>query len=191
MYSTFDRLGDKPEENRDLYNVEEIQNAQHKNSILSNNAFVCIDIYTNWCGPCKQTAPDYSMIAERYNSPGQIAIVKEDYDKKLTHPPPGGIPTFYFFYMGRQVGEPIIGADINAVEKRISEYVQSMKSTGMNQGNMNSKQGSDNPNQNAYHNRSSIRNSRTGPVNPPVLGQAQFQQGRPNNSSGPLYYTQN
>jgi len=150
MYKSFQELGNKPEENKDQYEVDDLKDQTHKNNILSSHAIVCVDIYADWCGPCKQSAPDYSMIAQKYNQPGLCAVVKEQYERKLTNPAPGGLPTYQFFFMGKKVGQDIVGADIQSVEKKLQEmfsYLQNSQGRQQTQAT-----------QGPQHNRSTIRN---------------------------------
>lgn len=138
MYKSYSELGAQPIPNRDHYSVEELNDHQHKNQILSQNKLVVVDIYADWCGPCKQTAPEYSIIAQKYNKPGMCAIVKENLDKKMTANIQG-VPTFHFFMNGRVIDE-VVGADLPVVEKKLQEHLA--KITGVQQG-MN--QGANNP----------------------------------------------
>lgn len=117
MYKSYSELGSSPEENRDIYSVEEIQNPRHKAQIIGQNRIVCVDIYADWCGPCKQTAPDYANLAKQFNKPGQVSLVKENYDRKMS-PSVQGVPTFYFYVNGRVVDE-VVGADINEVNQKL------------------------------------------------------------------------
>lgn len=157
----------------DQYEVTEIRDIQHKREILANNAIVCVDIYADWCGPCKQTAPDYAMLSQRYSHPGICAVVKELYEKKLTNPPPGGLPTYQFFYMGKKVGEDIIGADLASVEKRLEQYaktINSFRGTDQNQGRQQNQ-----PSQYSQlqHNGYGPRGPPQGPPSGPVSGSQQ------------------
>jgi thioredoxin 1 len=125
MYKSYDQLGVQPEPDRDVLEVLEIANVQHKKHILSNHNVVCVDIYADWCGPCKQTAPEYSLVAAKYSKPGVCAVVKYNLDKmdpsekNRIH----GIPVFQFFVNGQQIDE-IVGADIPRVEEKLKTILQ-------------------------------------------------------------------
>jgi thioredoxin 1 len=151
MYRNYDQLGVQPEPDRDVLDVVEIANTQHKKHIISNHNVVCVDIYADWCGPCKQTAPEYSRIAATYSKPGTCAVVKYNLDKM--DPPEKakihGIPVFQFFVNGHQVDE-IVGADIPAVEEKLKSFLQGkfpMQQQQQQQG--------------PIYNRNSIRNNRS------------------------------
>lgn len=128
MYKNYDELGTQPQRNIDHYSITEISNSKHKQDILTNNRIVCIDIYADWCGPCKQIAPDYAMMAKNYNKPGYCQLVKEDFNKHLSeniH----GVPTFRIFVDGQQVDE-VVGADLEEVEKKLIKQLEHNNNSG-------------------------------------------------------------
>lgn len=62
------------------YNVT--NNPQFKivdNLLISDNLPVVIDFNATWCGPCKQYAPIYEKVAEKYM--GQVCFVSIDVDQ--------------------------------------------------------------------------------------------------------------
>ena len=125
MYKSYDQLGAQPTPDRDLMDVLELSNSQHKKHILSTHRIVCIDIYADWCGPCKQTAPDYSLIASKYSKPNYCAVVKYNLEKMLPIEKANihGIPVFEFYVDGKQVDQ-IVGADIPKVEEKLKNLLQ-------------------------------------------------------------------
>jgi thiol-disulfide isomerase/thioredoxin len=123
MYRNFSDLGEQPERNINQYNVVEIQNQEHKQSVLRNNLIVCVNHHSNWCEVCKKTAHIYAGIAEKHSKRGLCAVVNEDFDKNLTYPRPTGLPTYQFFYRGNKIGEDIIGADLEKVDKFLEDYI--------------------------------------------------------------------
>lgn len=123
MYKTYEELSAPQEKNRDLYSVEEINDITQKRDLLSRNLVVCVDVYANWCGPCKQTEPSYALLASQHNEPGKCAIVKENYEKKLSEGV-GALPTYIFYIGGRRMRDEIVGADLAKVEEKINYYKQ-------------------------------------------------------------------
>jgi len=125
MYKSYDQLGAQPDPNRDILEVTELADFNHKKHILSTNRVVCIDIYADWCGPCKQTAPAYALVASTYSNPGHCAVVKYNWDKM----PPNeraniqGIPIFEFYVEGKKMDQ-IVGADIPQVEEKLKFFLQ-------------------------------------------------------------------
>jgi thiol-disulfide isomerase/thioredoxin len=150
MYKSYDQLGLQANENVDIMEVLEIQNSKHLNEIIMSNKIVCVDIYADWCGPCKTTAPDFANIANTYNSQGSCAIVKYNFNKMSQEERSNinGIPVFLFYVNGQKMENyTIIGADIekvnNTLKLLLNQQSQSIQ--------MNNYQGP------VYH-RNSIRN---------------------------------
>jgi len=96
-----------------------IISAAHKQQILSANKFVVIDIYGDWCGPCKVVAPRFYELAHKYTRAGLCAMVKEDVDDELT-PDVQGVPAFDFFVDGKRVHR-ITGGAMDDVEAKLME----------------------------------------------------------------------
>jgi thioredoxin 1 len=120
-YKSFDELGNKPKPNRDLYSVLTVENAQHKNQIITQNRVVVVDIYADWCRPCKQIEPEYSMMAQKYNQQGQVMLIKENLQKKITQGITG-VPTFHFFVDGQLVDQEV-GADLRNVDAKLQKIL--------------------------------------------------------------------
>jgi thiol-disulfide isomerase/thioredoxin len=125
MYKSYDQLGEEPVKNRDVFDVFEIKSLSDKHTIIGNNEVVCLEIYADWCGPCKHISPTYSILAANYSKPGQCAVVKYKYEdldpseKKDIN----GIPIFNFYYRG-QLRDQVIGADMDAVENKLKKLLQ-------------------------------------------------------------------
>lgn len=117
MYKSYDELGAQPVQNRDKFNVVEIQDQEHKQQIISQNRVVCVDVYAHWCQPCMQTESSYAIIESTYSKDGVCAVVKENFEHKLT---PGitGLPT-YIFYLDGKIVDHTVGADLEEVEKKL------------------------------------------------------------------------
>lgn len=191
MYKSYSELGAQPEQNRDLYSILEIQHGQHKGQLLTQNRVVVVDVYADWCGPCKQTAPDYAMLAKKYNKDGECLLVKENLDKKLTKVE--GIPTFQYFVNGRQVDQTV-GADLPEVESKIQAILGRVNS----QPQQNSSYQGPNSNRHIirqraspYHGQNNV-NSNDGPPPPPqgAVYNQPFNQGSEPNQGYSQYGSQ-
>lgn len=130
MYSSFADLGAQPEPNRDHFSVLTLQDEQHKGQVIGQNRVVVVDIYADWCQPCKQTAAQYSRLADKYNIPGNCVLVKEDLSKKLSKNITG-VPTFNYFVEGRLVDQ-VVGADMDEVEKKLQTILDGLRDEGPN-----------------------------------------------------------
>ena len=130
-YAKYKDLGDsqeiesKTEENFENTSqpIEKIESKEHKDYLINNNKVVVVDVYGDWCGPCKQIEPRYRELSGTYTKGGLCAVVKENVDDKITDKI-RGVPTFQFFLRGKPVGV-ITGGDINGVEAKIKELISS------------------------------------------------------------------
>ncbi|MFW9825017.1 MAG: thioredoxin family protein [Candidatus Thorarchaeota archaeon] len=67
---------------------------------------VILDVYTEWCGPCKFVSP----ILEKLKNEGLIKLIKEDLDRNRSLGERFGItaiPSLLFFKDGKLINHPI------------------------------------------------------------------------------------
>lgn len=102
--------------------VIKLSSAEHKNSIIAGNKIVVVDVYTDWCGPCKIMAPKFDQLAQKYSVPGHCVLVKEDAEDEIT-PSITSVPTFDFFYEGKQVARIGGGTTIDNIEAKLMELL--------------------------------------------------------------------
>lgn len=147
MYASYDQLGQQKSDNDNdnNFNVKEIKSDQEKNNLLLTSRAVCINIYADWCGPCKATAPDYANLAVRYKN---CAVVKFNYNNlsESDRNHIQAVPIYKFYYNGKQTGE-VIGADIAKVEEHLKELSRNVENNIPN-------------NQGPVYHSNSIRNTR-------------------------------
>lgn len=130
MYKSYHELGNQNENRQSNYSVVDISSGQNKSDIISSNQIVCVDIYADWCGPCKQSEPAFSSLAEKYTKQGLCAIVKENHEKGLS-PEVGGLPTYHFYVNGQKTKDEVVGANIPEVEGiliKLLDTVENIKS---------------------------------------------------------------
>lgn len=125
LYAKYSSLGEK--ENVNVPEVISITSKEHKQQLCKNNRIVVVDVYGNWCGPCKQIAPRYAEMAQQYNRPGFCLLVNEDVDQEFSDGV-RGVPAFQFFVNGQFV-ETITGADIKRVEAKLLQHIQNLQSS--------------------------------------------------------------
>ena len=108
--------------------IIEIENIDQKINLIHQNKVCVVDIYADWCGPCKQIAGRYEELSRKYSRPGVCAVAKENVDKNIKNvslfPEAKGVPFFQFFKNG-VFNTSIVGADIKAVEQKIVELINS------------------------------------------------------------------
>ena len=96
----------------------EVTDANYR-EVLSNEKLVIIDLWAEWCGPCKRIAPVIDELASEYE--GKAIIGKCNVDDAADAPAEYGIrniPTLLFF-KGGEVKDKLVGSTNKAaiVEK--------------------------------------------------------------------------
>lgn len=90
--------------------VEQVHSEQEFDDQLSSSDLVVLDVYTDWCEPCKEFAPIYESIAAQ-NS-WKVKFLKMDAQENESTLDLArnvfrakSVPTFYFFRGGKFVSE--------------------------------------------------------------------------------------
>eukprot|EP01013_Petalomonas_cantuscygni_P003982 TRINITY_DN14261_c0_g1_i1.p1 TRINITY_DN14261_c0_g1~~TRINITY_DN14261_c0_g1_i1.p1 ORF type:complete len:117 (+),score=9.52 TRINITY_DN14261_c0_g1_i1:209-559(+) len=93
-------------------------------AIVAQNPKVVVDVFTDWCGPCKMIAPHFASLAGQYPD---IKFLKINLDHNRDLSSTGmiaGVPTFIFYHRGR-VMTYFSGANM----QRIQQTVQQLRQT--------------------------------------------------------------
>lgn len=125
MYATYRTLSSNTDTDTELLkNVVKITSVSQKEGIINTNRVCVIDIYADWCGPCKQIAPEYAKLAKKYNQDKACILCKENIDDGLIERTSiTGVPTFLFFKSGKFVNK-IVGCDMEQVESLILQLIK-------------------------------------------------------------------
>jgi putative thioredoxin len=136
QYASYRSLAPKKDKTP-KYTCMEIQDLQHRKKMLSEHALVCIDLFADWCEPCKSVGPQFSKLAQQYNRPGVCLLAKENVDLELTRDfQITGIPAFIFYHKGRLVTEDgkqggvpvaVIGGDLGKVQQILDKFIPQLK----------------------------------------------------------------
>jgi len=116
----------KSSKEADLAQVPRITSVQQRQALIQNNRLVVIDNYTDWCGPCKQCAPSYAVLSDKYSKSGVCVMAKENVDDKCggLPTPVRGVPCFHFYMNGQFLDDEVVtGADISALEQTIERLL--------------------------------------------------------------------
>ena len=96
--------------------------ANFEQEVLKADKLVIVDLYADWCGPCKMLAPVIEQLAKNYE--GKVKIGKLNVDESPAVAQKYGvmtIPTLLFFKNG-EVVHKIVGVEQKAVlEEKIAE----------------------------------------------------------------------
>jgi len=81
MYATYKNLSKETTVDQSLLDhVTPIKSIEQKESIIKLNNIVVLDVYADWCGPCKVIAPKYAELAKKYNQVNACMLCKENID---------------------------------------------------------------------------------------------------------------
>jgi thioredoxin 1 len=94
----------------DSPSIVNIENAAALDTLLAGSTVpVLVDFYADWCGPCRQLAPELNALADAWQSRALIVKVNVDRHRDLAAQyRVKGIPDMRLFSGGKQV-EQIIG----------------------------------------------------------------------------------
>jgi len=106
--------------------VIDIQSKEHLNKLLDSYTFVIIDVYADWCNPCKVIAPKYEELSQTFSSPESV-FCKVNIEKQLIQDVKG-LPSFLLFQTGTLV-HTIVGADINKLTSVIETMFKPKQTT--------------------------------------------------------------
>lgn len=125
MYKTLGQLDTSyktQQQGEVTHSLQEIQTLEQKNQLIMSKKVCVIDVYASWCGPCQITGPLFEKLALKYKD--QFCVfAKENVELKLS-PNVTVIPTFQFYQNGR-FHSVITGADMDMIEKRVVELINS------------------------------------------------------------------
>ena len=87
----------------------EITDGNFAKEVIESPIPVLVDVWADWCMPCRMIAPAVEAIAKQYS--GKVKVGKLDADSNMTPSQLGirGIPTLLLFRNG-QVVDRIVGA---------------------------------------------------------------------------------
>lgn len=158
MYKSISEIGISENKNQDQYSVLELVNDDQKAQLLNSHKVVLVDVFADWCGPCKQIAPSYALLAMKYAKPTICAVVKQQYDnvEEEIKNKIQGIPLFLFYEYGNLI-DTVVGGDLTEVEKKL----ESVLSRVISESNLTKEQSQDvSIGQVPPQYKSNIRNSR-------------------------------
>jgi thioredoxin 1 len=95
----------------------EILSNEHLNQMKNQHQIMVLDIYGDYCQPCKQMKPAYDNLSLRYSSP-QVAFCSLNVELGLVQGV-RGVPTLQVFTNG-QLAQEILGADLQQLEQMLS-----------------------------------------------------------------------
>ncbi len=78
------------------------------NEVISSSSFVVIDVYTDWCGPCKRFGPIFHETASELGHMYRFCKINAEFEEELRQElNVTGVPTILFFKDGEEVGRHV------------------------------------------------------------------------------------
>lgn len=102
--------------------IIEITTLDQWKSLVAQVPYVIVDIYADWCSPCKIISPKYQQLAEQYSS-DKIAFTKCNAELKIFQTQ--GLPTFIFFFQGKEI-YTVLGADYSNLLANVKKVYSSV-----------------------------------------------------------------
>lgn len=100
-----------------------IQSHEFDLEVLQSALPVVVDVYTDWCGPCKMVAPIFEAVSLKMH--GVCKLVKLNLGESQdigTRYGVSGVPAFLFFNKGKLVGMSVGYKDQRALEQEINRF---------------------------------------------------------------------
>jgi thiol-disulfide isomerase/thioredoxin len=102
-------------------NVIEIINKHQLDVLFEQFEFVILDIYGDYCQPCKIIRPFFEKLSLKYKLPN-VVFTSVNVEKNIILNLKG-VPTFQIYHKGKMI-EQVIGADSNELQNAIARYLK-------------------------------------------------------------------
>ncbi len=105
--------------------VQEFTDNNFESEVLNSDKLTIVDLWAEWCGPCKQMNPIIEEVAKEYEGRAVIGKINVDYNPEVPlRYNVRGIPTFLFFKNGQLV-DRIVGT---RTKKEFSDKINTLLS---------------------------------------------------------------
>ncbi|KAG7942296.1 hypothetical protein I3843_16G095300 [Carya illinoinensis] len=110
----------------EVIGILSVSELEKKTDAASKTSRLAILYFTaTWCGPCRFISPLYTSLAGKYP---KVVFLKVDIDEAkdvASRWNINSVPTFFFIKNGKEVDQ-VVGADKNALEKKIAQHASKM-----------------------------------------------------------------
>jgi len=118
----------------ELYNIDGEETFKH---LLSIYKIIVVDVWADFCMPCKKIAPTYQALANKYGSyieSKDVLFLKDRIDDdsidSVHQSMVQAVPTFFIYAFGKLQGE-IIGPDVGAIDDILNEVLDKSNTSTM------------------------------------------------------------
>lgn len=105
--------------------IEILNDKDFEEKVIKSSEPVIIDLWAEWCHPCKMIEPYLKELSEKYNE--KIKFYKLNVDENPKTPSllsVMSIPTLIFFKDGKEVGRIIGAVPKSHIEEKIKEIFE-------------------------------------------------------------------
>lgn len=105
--------------------LEALTDGEFEEKVVKATTPVVIDLWAEWCHPCKMIEPHVKELAEKYSD--KIKIYKLNVDENPKTPSRFSvmsIPTLLFFKNGKEAGRIIGAVPKHHIEEKIKEILE-------------------------------------------------------------------
>ena len=97
-------MSQTPKETPRSASVVELTDVNWTEKVLKSDVPVMVEIYADWCGPCKMLAPTINELADDYGPRAKVGAMDADHNEKTAlNLRISVLPTVIFFQGGREV----------------------------------------------------------------------------------------
>jgi thioredoxin 1 len=104
--------------------IVEIKDSLQYYDVLRDNTNVVLDIFADWCKPCKELEPGLISFNKKYNEVKIVKVHIENLeDMCLDVDIPKTIPTLYFYKEGKLL-DVFSGTNLTEIKKHIEKLIK-------------------------------------------------------------------
>ncbi|MHA2226531.1 MAG: thioredoxin family protein [Candidatus Hodarchaeales archaeon] len=107
-----------------IINEKEFARIIKTNAESNSSKPLIVDCYTDWCPPCKVSAPIYEQLSKKYQNDAEFVKINVDKNQGVAMKlQVRGVPTFAII-TGNKLVAKIVGADMRKLERNIKEVIK-------------------------------------------------------------------
>jgi thioredoxin 1 len=104
--------------------AKEFTDANFQSEVLESDKLTMIDLWAEWCGPCRMMTPIVDELSSEYDGKAVVGKLNVDKNPKVpTDHNVRGIPTFLFFKNGQLVDKVVGAVTKKVLQDKIDQYL--------------------------------------------------------------------
>ena len=106
--------------------TQEIEDNEFQTEVIESDKPVLVDVWSEWCTPCKQLAPTIDEISNEYNEIAKIVKINmEDNHRVAVENRVQSLPTLLLFKNGKEVDRIVGITNKDNIKSRINKLIPS------------------------------------------------------------------